>query len=105
MGSTPPSHLPDDYDIGLDRPQLFLRIQSITIFVRDLDRSLRFYVDQLGFVLVFDGRVQRGERFVTVTPPDGTANLTLMAPGPNSEARKLIGRSTRITFVTENVLA
>jgi serine phosphatase RsbU (regulator of sigma subunit) len=105
MSSCPPStHLTDQATIRLERQDPYLRIQSITIFVRDVDRSLRFYVDQLGFDLIFDGRLQN-QRFVTVAPPDGTANLTLVAPAPGSEACKLIGRSTRVTFVTEDVLA
>jgi serine phosphatase RsbU (regulator of sigma subunit) len=74
------------------------------IFVRDLEQSLSFYVDQLGFQLIFDARVQPGRRWVTVAPPDGTANLTLVAPEPGSEQFKLIGRPTQVTFVTENVI-
>ena len=105
MGCPGSAHLTDEATIRLERQDPYLRIQSITIFVRDLDRSLRFYIDQLGFVLVFDGRIQRGQRFVTVAPPDGTANLTLVAPEPRSADCKLIGRSTRVTLVTEDVLA
>ena len=91
--------------VRLDRQDPYLRVQSVSIFVRDLDRSLGFYVDQLGFQLVFDGRLQPDRRFVTVTPPDGTANLTLVAPEPDSEQYKLIGRPTHVTFVTEDVIA
>lgn len=105
MGFSPSLSETDGSELHLDRQDPYLRLQSVTIFVRDLDRSLRFYVDQLGFVLAFDGRVQPGRRFVTVAPPDGTANLTLVAPEPDSEACKLIGRSTQVTFVTEDVLA
>ena len=90
---------------GPERQNPYLRLQSVTVFVRDVERSLRFYVDQLGFVLVFDGRVQPGRRFVTVAPPDGSANLTLVAPKAGSDAYKLIGRPTLITFVTEDVIA
>ena len=105
MSACPPSSRLRDTDaVRLDRHDPYLRIQSVTIFVRDVDRSLRFYLDQLGFDLVFDGRLQN-QRFVTVAPRDGTANLTLVAPEPGSEASKLIGRSTRVTFVTEDVLA
>ncbi len=77
----------------------------MTICVRDLDLSLNFYLDQLGFQLVFDARVQPDRRFVTVAPPDGTANLTLVAPEPGSEQYKLIGRPAPVTFVTEDVIA
>src|SRR5260370_24690617 len=36
----------------------FLSIHAIPIFVRDLDRSLRFYVDQLDFNLLINARPQ-----------------------------------------------
>jgi serine phosphatase RsbU (regulator of sigma subunit) len=95
----------DGAAIRLDRQNPYLRLQSVTIFVRDLDRSLRFYLDQLGFHLIFDGYTQPGGRWVTVAPPDGTANLTLVAPEPESPQYKLIGRPTQVSFVTEDVLA
>src|SRR5438128_545226 len=93
--------------VRLDRRDPYLRLQSVTIFVRDLDRSVDFYVKQLGFQLVFDARSQEfaGRHFVTVAPPDGTANLTLVAPERDSDQHKLIGRYTQVTFVTEDVLA
>src|SRR5436190_2239691 len=97
----------DGPTVRLDRRDPYLRLQSVTIYVRNLDRSLDFYVNLLGFQLVFDERSQQfaGRRFVTVSPPDGTANLTLVAPERESEQFKLIGRYTQVTFVTEDVLA
>jgi phosphoserine phosphatase RsbU/P len=91
--------------VRLDPQDPYLRLQSVTIYVRDLDRSLSFYLDQLGFHLIFDARIQPGRRWVTVAPPDGTANLTLVAPDPGSEQSQLIGRPAPVTFVTENVIA
>ena len=82
-----------------------LRIHSINIYVRDQDRSLRFYLDQLGFHLAYDVKLQAGERLVAVAPPDGSAVLSLIAPKPDSMQYKLIGRSTRLTLITEDVLA
>ena len=104
MASSPRESV-DGSAVRLDRHDPYLRLQSVTIFVRDLQQSLNFYVDQLGFQLVFDARVQPGSRWVTVTPPDGTANLTIVAPEPGSEQFKLIGRPTQVTFVTEDVIA
>ena len=104
MASSPREWL-DETVVRLDRQDPYLRLQSITIFVRDLERSLSFYIDQLGFHLIFDARIQPGRRWVTVAPPDGTANLTLVAPEPDSEQFKLIGRPTNVTFVTEDVIA
>ena len=82
-----------------------LRIHSINIYVRNQDRSLRFYVDLLGFHLAYDAKLQSGERLVAVAPPDGQAVLSLIAPKPGSLDFKLIGRSTRLTLITEDVLA
>src|SRR6516225_8693945 len=95
----------DGFSVRLDRENPYLRLQSVTVFVRDLEQSLEFYCRQLGFQLVFNARVQPGGRWVTVAPPDGPANLTLVAHEPDSEDYKLIGRPTHITFVTENVIA
>ena len=80
-----------------------LRLHCVNVFVRDQDRSLRFFVDQLGFDIAYDTRVQSGERWVGVAPPDGAAILSLIAPKPGSEQYKLIGRSTQVVFVTEDV--
>ena len=104
MDNHPPASL-EECPVHLDRRDPYLRLQSVSIFVRDLDRSLDFYVNQLGFQLVFDGRAQAGRPFVAVAPPDGTANLTLIAPEPASDQFKLIGRHTQIAFITEDVLA
>src|SRR5947209_2164296 len=81
----------------------FLSIHAVRVFVRDLDRSLRFYVDQLGFRLVIDTRLQSGERWVAVSPPDGTAILALVAPQPRSPEHRLIGRATQVVLITADV--
>src|SRR5207244_4849814 len=83
----------------------FLSIHAVRVFVRDLDRSLRFYVDQLGFRLVIDTRLQSGERWVAVSPPDGNAILTLVAPRPKSIEHRLIGRATQVVLITADVAA
>jgi len=95
MGSVPAGARQDPY----------FRLHCVNIFVRDQDRSLRFYVDQLGFHLAFDAKLQTGERWVAVAPPDGTAILALVAPKRDSQEYKLIGRATQVTFFTESVAA
>ncbi|HEY1203118.1 MAG: SpoIIE family protein phosphatase [Bryobacteraceae bacterium] len=82
-----------------------LRVHAVNIYVRDQDRSLRFYIDQLGFELAFDAQLPYGDRWVAVAPPDGSALLALIAPKPESRAYELIGRPTGIVFVTDDVLA
>jgi serine phosphatase RsbU (regulator of sigma subunit)/catechol 2,3-dioxygenase-like lactoylglutathione lyase family enzyme len=83
----------------------FLSIHAVRIYVRDLDRSRTFYIDQLGFRLVIDTRLQSGERWVAVSPPDGTTILALVAAKPKSPEYKLVGRATQVVFVTSNVAA
>src|SRR5262249_8419197 len=91
--------------IRLDRQIPHLRLHAVNIYVRNQDRSLDFYLNQLGFDLAFDTRLQSGQRVVAVAPPDGTAVLSLIEPQPDSPAYKLIGRSTQVAFLTEDVLA
>src|SRR5579883_697497 len=81
-----------------------LRILFITIYVRDVDRSIRFYVDQLGFNLIFDSPVAGG-RFVAVGPPDGSAVLAFARVPPDSDEYHSIRRTAPIVFLTENVVA
>jgi len=83
----------------------FLRMHAVNVYVRDQERSLRFFLDTLGFQLAFDARVESGERLVAVTPPDGTTVLALIQPPPRSLRSKLIGRATQVVFVTENLAA
>jgi serine phosphatase RsbU (regulator of sigma subunit)/catechol 2,3-dioxygenase-like lactoylglutathione lyase family enzyme len=91
--------------VGVNPQAPFLGIHAVNVFVRDQDQSLRFYVEQLGFDVAFDARLQSGERWVAVAPPDGSAVLALIAPPQHSRQYKLIGRATGIVFVAENVIA
>jgi phosphoserine phosphatase RsbU/P len=86
-------------------PDPILRIHCVKVFVRDQERSLRFYLDQLGFRLVADTLLQSGERWLAVAPPDGDAVLALVTPAPDSRQFQLIGHPTDIVFVTEDVIA
>ena len=62
----------------------FLRMHAVNVYVRDQERSLRFYIDTLGFQVAFDAQVESGQRMVAVTPPDGSTVLTLIQPQPHS---------------------
>jgi len=90
---------------GLQHSLGYLRLHAVQVFVRDQERSLRFYVDQLGFKLAYDVRLESGRRWVTVAPPDGGAVLSLIAPSPRSGDYKKIGRAIPVVFVTEDLPA
>ena len=66
---------------------------------------MRFYQEQLGFNVVGDVRFGSGQRWVAVSPPDGSAVLSLVAPRPDSKQYELIGRSTQVVFITDDVVA
>jgi serine phosphatase RsbU (regulator of sigma subunit)/catechol 2,3-dioxygenase-like lactoylglutathione lyase family enzyme len=83
----------------------YLRIFKSNVFVRDHDRSLEFYVGQLGFSVVADIHFEFGGRWVAVAPPDGSAILALTCPKRGSENYKLIGRNTQIAFIAEDINA
>jgi serine phosphatase RsbU (regulator of sigma subunit)/catechol 2,3-dioxygenase-like lactoylglutathione lyase family enzyme len=102
------SNSPAPFGIGrpflrLDAQDPYLCLHFVMIFVRDQERSLRFYVDQLGFRLVVDQVFESGGRWIEVAPPDGSASLSLALATPDSEAYKLIGRDSQIYFITEDV--
>src|SRR6266576_5551858 len=105
MANSPSVGLLDQSKLDAEQHNPYLRVQAVNIYVRDQERSLRFYLDQLGFSVAYDMRLQSGQRLVAVAPPDGTAVLTLIAPEPDSDEYKLIGQPTSVVFVTEDVPA
>jgi serine phosphatase RsbU (regulator of sigma subunit)/predicted enzyme related to lactoylglutathione lyase len=82
-----------------------IRLNNYTLLVRDQDRSLRFYVDTLGFRLVADTTFGTGTRWVAVAPPDGTAMLALVAVSPGSADEQRVGEFTQVVFLAEDVEA
>jgi serine phosphatase RsbU (regulator of sigma subunit)/uncharacterized glyoxalase superfamily protein PhnB len=92
-------------EIRPEKQSPYLRLLCINVFVRDQDRSLRFYVDQLGFGLVVDDNYESAGRWIAVAPPDGNTVLALITPKRKSEDYKLIGRSKHAVLVTEDVVA
>src|ERR1700733_5260708 len=105
MGISPLQDGRERYASGVDRQDPYLRVLCVNIFVRDQDRSLRFYVDQLGFGLVIDESYESGSRWVAVAPPDGNTVLALVTPKRKSEEYKLIGHCRNAVLVTEDVMA
>jgi serine phosphatase RsbU (regulator of sigma subunit)/catechol 2,3-dioxygenase-like lactoylglutathione lyase family enzyme len=92
-------------NVRLDRQDPYLRVDAVNVYVRDLQQSLEFYRDKLGFQVALDMRLPSGYRLVAVAPPDGTTVLRLIVPAPESEEYKLIGRHSPIVFLTEDVVA
>src|SRR5256886_4040788 len=103
--SNSPFNWGDPSLLRLNRRDPYVRLQQVTIFVRDQDRSKTFYLDQLGFSLAYEARLESGEHWVAVAPPDGTAILALVTPKPDSEEYKRIGGQSQVAFLTEDINA
>jgi serine phosphatase RsbU (regulator of sigma subunit)/catechol 2,3-dioxygenase-like lactoylglutathione lyase family enzyme len=100
------SELPFGIDrspLRLDGRDPYLCLHFVIIYVRDQERSLRFYVDQLGFRVVVDYKFGDGRRWIEVSPPDGNANIGLALPEPGANIESLVNPDTRIWFITEDV--
>ncbi len=81
-----------------------LRIHCLSVFVRDIEQSLQFYVEQLGFQVLSDSTHHLG-RYVTIAPPDGTAVLALIAPKEDTEDYALVGKGRFVVFLSDDVHA
>ena len=100
---TEPAFRSDGTSFRLDRQDPYLRLQFVSIYVRDQERSLRFFVDQLGFRLVADVRFASGNRWIEVAPPDGTGSLAIVLPIAELGEERMVGHSGLVTFITEDV--
>lgn len=96
---------PFSSNVRPDRRDPYLGLLCVNVFVRNQERSLHFYVDQLGFGVVADQSYESGGRWLAVAPPDGNAVLALVTPRRKSEEYKLIGRCRHAVLVTEDVFA
>ena len=101
---------PDRGDILRDRHAAellrpFLRLNFATVWVRDQERSRRFFIDQLGFQVAVDAEVPGVGRWIIVTPPTGLPGLALVVPPQGSAESQRIGQNTGVGFLTEDVRA
>src|SRR5262245_63283940 len=85
--------------------QTFLRLNFVTVWVRDQERSRRFFVDQLGFQVTVDADVPGVGRWIIATPPAGLPGIALAVPLEGSVEAKRIGQNTGIAFLTDDVRA
>lgn len=81
------------------------RFQFAVVLVRDQDRSLRFYVDLLGFHLVADQTVPSGGRWIVVEPPDRSVQMALVTPANSDASHRIGAEDTGLVFVTSNLEA
>jgi catechol 2,3-dioxygenase-like lactoylglutathione lyase family enzyme len=103
-------------DVSLLPPQPLVagpgitRLGSVPVFVRDQDRALAFYRDQLGFEVVLDLPLGGGRRWIAVARQRGETELILFHPASyaagDEETAALdarVGQWTGIVFFTEDI--
>src|SRR5215470_11587837 len=101
---------PDPGDIARDAHAAefllpFLRLNFTTVWVRDQERSRRFFVDQLGFQVAVDAEVSGMGRWIITAPPTGLPGIALVVPVEGSTEAGRIGQNTGVGFLTEDVRA
>src|SRR5215467_3856813 len=93
--------------------QPFLRLNFVTLWVRDQERSRRFFVEKLVFEAIVDVPTPDGHRWIVVaptaagwltgTPGAGLPGIALVVPPEGSAEHQRIGHSTGFSFLTEDV--
>jgi serine phosphatase RsbU (regulator of sigma subunit)/catechol 2,3-dioxygenase-like lactoylglutathione lyase family enzyme len=93
--------------------QPFLRLNFVTLWVRDQERSRRFFVETLYFETIVDVQTPELGRWIIVAPPaagwlGGTEGaslpgLALVVPPEGSAEHPRIGQNTGYSFLTEDV--
>ena len=93
--------------------QPFLRLNFVTLWVRDQERSRQFFVEMLNFETLVDLRTPEGERWIVVAPPTagwlpgtagaGMSGIALVVPPEGSPEHQRIGQNTGFSFLTEDV--
>src|SRR5499425_1107719 len=93
--------------------QPFLRLNFVTLWVRDQERSRRFFMEKLDFEAIVDMQTPEGTRWIVVAPPaagwlsgtsgTGMPGMALVVPPDGSAERQRIGQNTGFSFLTEDV--
>lgn len=93
--------------------QPFLRLNFVTLWVRDQERSRRFFVEKLDFEAIVDVPTSDGGRWIVVAPPAagwltgttgaGLPGMALVVPPEGSREHQRIGQNTGFSFLTEDV--
>ena len=93
--------------------QPFFRLNFVTLWVRDQERSRLFFVEKLYFEAIVDVGTPEGGRWIVVAPPAagwlsgttgaGLPGMALVVPPEGSAEYQRIGQNTGFSFLTEDV--
>src|SRR5215831_2548379 len=93
--------------------QPFLRLNFVTLWVRNQERSRQFFLEKLYFETIVDVPTPEGGRWIVVAPTalgwlpgttgTGLPGIALVVPPEGSTAHQRIGQNTGFSFLTEDV--
>ena len=67
------------------------RLELVTLPVADVDRAIKFYVDQVGFNLDYDHKVSPELRFVQLTPRGSACSIAIGVGLTTAEPGSVVG--------------
>lgn len=76
---------------------MITQIGLVTVVVKDLNKSLKFYRDKLGLRVIFYNRTHKWLTFAC-----GSTTLSLTVPW-SAASRKLVGARTGVSFYTDDI--
>lgn len=79
------------------------RVHSATVLVSDQDAAVDFYVNKLGWSKATDYEMGPGMRFITVTPGNNSAEISLASTSWMPEGWGRIGGQTGIGLTSKDV--
>ena len=79
-----------------------LKLELVPVPVTDIDRAMRFYTEQAGFVLDVDVAPAEGVRFVQLTPPGSACSISFSSGVPALE-KMAPGSVHGVHLVVENI--
>ena len=80
---------------------MHLRLELITVPVADVDRAKAFYVDQVGFRVEQDVRVDEVHRFVELVPPGSPCSIALTTGYVDATPGSLQGVQVNVDDIRE----
>jgi catechol 2,3-dioxygenase-like lactoylglutathione lyase family enzyme len=78
-----------------------LRLELVTVPVADVDRAKAFYVDQVGFRVEQDVRVDEVHRFVELVPPGSPCSIALTTGYVDATPGSLQGVQVNVDDIRE----
>ena len=84
-----------------------IRVKSISIYVNDQERALRFYQEAFGFLIIGDVPLDdgSGDRWIEIQLPEDTIGLTLLSAKAAKYFGETIGGWSNVVFSVDDMEA